>query len=101
MQQNPYLRKVQFTNPWYYQIDPNDSTGLIINPEFNERLHGSKIKTGFIKEFNFQFGEICVTTDNGLTTYFDPCSDPNFKFIPNEEYNLKLALNAKSELLEI
>ena len=90
--QNPYLRRVQFTNPYYFQIDPNDSNNLIINSEFNEKLHGPKIKTGFLKEFDFQFGDVCVTSDNGLTTYFNPCTDPNFKFLPNEEYGQKIKL---------
>lgn len=89
------IQKVKFTNPYYYQIDPSDSTNLIVNPEFSERLHGPKIKIGFLKDFDFEFGEVCVKSDNGLVTYFNPCSDPNFEFIRNKEAEHKSEIDSE------
>ena len=102
MSQIPNLRKVKITNPSYYQIDPNDSNGLIINPEFNEKEYGPQILFGYLRNFCFQSGQVCVKTEYGITVWFDPCSDPNFRFINNEEADMKatLKINQLVDLME-
>ena len=86
--QNPNQMRVQFTNPSYYCINENHE--LVINPEFTTSLYGEIVLTGFVSEF---FGETFFVKHKNLVCDVNPNSDPNFRFIQNEECEQKIALS--------
>ncbi len=85
--QNQNLMRVQFTNPSYYMI--NDHHELVINPEFTTSLYGEIVLTGFVSEF---FGDSFFVKHQNRVSEVYPNSDPNFRFIQNEECEHKIAL---------
>ena len=86
--QNQNLMRVQFTNPSYFMI--NDHHELVINPEFTTSLYGEIVLTGFVSEF---FGDSFFVKHQNRVSEVYPNSDPNFRFIQNEECELKTKLS--------
>lgn len=85
---NQNLMYVQFTNPSYYMF--NDNHELVINPEFTTSLYGEIVLTGFVSEF---FGDSFFVKHQNRVSEVYPNSDPNFRFIPNEECGQKMELS--------
>ena len=85
---NQKLMHVQFTNPSYYIVNENNE--LVINPEFTTSLYGEIVLTGWVSEF---FGDTFFVKHKNLVCDVNPNSDPNFRFIPNEECGQKMELS--------
>ena len=81
--------RVQFTNPSYFMI--NEHHELAINPEFTTSLYGEIVLTGFVSEF---FGDSFFVKHQNRVSEVYPNSDPNFRFIQNEECERKIHLDA-------
>jgi hypothetical protein len=95
--------KVKFTNPARFSQDDNGQP--ILNPFFDPALDGPVVLFGRLIRANVSAGTVVVEYSLSAMRYeleLDPASDFNFKFIQNDESDLKfdLALGQHAEELE-